>query len=76
MLLLQTALVNQLHVRIQPGMDIRRDFVAGHADCFTGAEEAAAGCAVAGYIEGLAANEISAQKADRLSDLMAQLEGL
>jgi hypothetical protein len=30
---------------------------------------------LAGYIEGLAANEISAEKLDRLSDLMAELEG-
>ncbi len=28
------------------------------------------------HIEGLAANEISAEKVDRLSDLMAELEGL
>ncbi|KAA0944446.1 non-ribosomal peptide synthetase [Pseudomonas sp. ANT_H14] len=32
--------------------------------------------ALAGYIDGLAANDISAEKVDRLSDLMAQLEGL
>jgi len=32
--------------------------------------------ALAGYIDGLAANEISAEKVDRLSDLMAELEGL
>ena len=31
--------------------------------------------ALAGYIDGLAANEISAEKVDRLSDLMAELEG-
>jgi hypothetical protein len=31
---------------------------------------------LAGYIDGLAANEISAEKVDRLSDLMAELEGL
>ncbi|WP_042935186.1 phosphopantetheine-binding protein, partial [Pseudomonas gingeri] len=31
---------------------------------------------LAGYIEGLAANEINEEKVDRLSDLMAELEDL
>ncbi len=31
---------------------------------------------LAGYIDGLQASEISEEKVDRLSDLMAELEGL
>ena len=31
---------------------------------------------LAAYIDGLGANEISEEKVDRLSDLMAELEGL
>ncbi|WP_339539814.1 non-ribosomal peptide synthetase [Pseudomonas sp. RA_5y_Pfl1_P24] len=62
--LLATQIASRVQKTLQRDVPLRAMF-----ECSTVAE-------LAGYIEGLAGNEISAQKVDRLSDLMAELEGL
>ncbi|MFL6874633.1 non-ribosomal peptide synthetase [Pseudomonas marginalis] len=62
--LLATQIASRVQKTLQRDVPLRAMF-----ECSTVAELAA-------YIEGLAANEISAEKVDRLSDLMAELEGL
>ena len=61
--LLATQIASRVQKTLQRDVPLRAMF-----ECSTVAE-------LAGYIEGLAANEISAEKVDRLSDLMAELEG-
>ena len=62
--LLATQIASRVQKTLQRDVPLRAMF-----ECSTVAE-------LAEYIEGLAANEISAEKVDRLSDLMAELEGL
>jgi acyl-coenzyme A synthetase/AMP-(fatty) acid ligase/acyl carrier protein len=62
--LLATQIASRVQKTLQRDVPLRAMF-----ECSTVAE-------LGGYIEGLAANEISAQKVGRLSDLMAELEGL
>lgn len=62
--LLATQIASRVQKTLQRDVPLRAMF-----ECSTVAE-------LAGYIEGLAANEISTEKVDRLSDLMAELEGL
>ncbi|CAN2981489.1 MULTISPECIES: non-ribosomal peptide synthetase [Pseudomonas] len=62
--LLATQIASRVQKTLQRDVPLRAMF-----ECSTVAE-------LAGYIEGLAGNEISAEKVDRLSDLMAELEGL
>ncbi|NIL16888.1 non-ribosomal peptide synthetase [Pseudomonas sp. AN3A02] len=62
--LLATQIASRVQTTLQRDVPLRAMF-----ECSTVEE-------LAGYIDGLAANEISAQKVDRLSDLMAELEGL
>ncbi|MCK6187462.1 non-ribosomal peptide synthetase [Pseudomonas sp. EYE_354] len=62
--LLATQIASRVQKSLQRDVPLRAMF-----ECSTVAE-------LAEYIEGLAANEISAEKVDRLSDLMAELEGL
>jgi len=62
--LLATQIASRVQKALQRDVPLRAMF-----ECSTVAE-------LAEYIEGLAANEISAEKVDRLSDLMAELEGL
>ena len=62
--LLATQIASRVQKTLQRDVPLRAMF-----ECSTVAE-------LAEYIDGLAANEISAEKVDRLSDLMAQLEGL
>jgi len=62
--LLATQIASRVQKTLQRDVPLRAMF-----ECSTVAQ-------LAEYIDGLAANEISAQKADRLSDLMAELEGL
>ncbi|WP_226478064.1 non-ribosomal peptide synthetase [Pseudomonas sp. MWU16-30323] len=61
--LLATQIASRVQKTLQRDVPLRAMF-----ECSTVEE-------LAGYIDGLAANEISAQKVDRLSDLMAELEG-
>ncbi|SFU92729.1 non-ribosomal peptide synthetase [Pseudomonas sp. OV546] len=61
--LLATQIASRVQKTLQRDVPLRAMF-----ECSTVAE-------LAEYIEGLAANEISAEKVDRLSDLMAELEG-
>ncbi|MCF5018360.1 amino acid adenylation domain-containing protein [Pseudomonas lactis] len=61
--LLATQIASRVQKTLQRDVPLRAMF-----ECSTVAE-------LAGYIEGLAGNEISAEKVDRLSDLMAELEG-
>ncbi|WLH88802.1 non-ribosomal peptide synthetase [Pseudomonas sp. FP453] len=61
--LLATQIASRVQKTLQRDVPLRAMF-----ECSTVAE-------LAGYIEGLAVNEISAEKVDRLSDLMAELEG-
>ncbi|WP_455917339.1 non-ribosomal peptide synthetase [Pseudomonas cerasi] len=62
--LLATQIASRVQKTLQRDVPLRAMF-----ECSTVAE-------LAEYIEGVAANEISAEKVDRLSDLMAELEGL
>ncbi|NWC45178.1 non-ribosomal peptide synthetase [Pseudomonas edaphica] len=62
--LLATQIASRVQKTLQRDVPLRAMF-----ECGTVAE-------LAEYIDGLAANEISAEKVDRLSDLMAELEGL
>ena len=62
--LLATQIASRVQKTLQRDVPLRAMF-----ECSTVA-------ALAEYIEGLAANEISEEKVDRLSDLMAELEGL
>ncbi|MBR7214993.1 amino acid adenylation domain-containing protein [Pseudomonas sp. B2021] len=62
--LLATQIASRVQKTLQRDVPLRAMF-----ECSTVAELAA-------YIDGLAGNEISAEKVDRLSDLMAELEGL
>ncbi|SDY88535.1 non-ribosomal peptide synthetase [Pseudomonas salomonii] len=62
--LLATQIASRVQKTLQRDVPLRAMF-----ECSTVAE-------LAEYINGLAANEISAEKVDRLSDLMAELEGL
>ncbi|NWE64957.1 non-ribosomal peptide synthetase [Pseudomonas tolaasii] len=62
--LLATQIASRVQKTLQRDVPLRAMF-----ECSTVAE-------LAEYIEGLAANDISAEKVDRLSDLMAELEGL
>ncbi|AHC37060.1 MULTISPECIES: non-ribosomal peptide synthetase [unclassified Pseudomonas] len=62
--LLATQIASRVQKTLQRDVPLRAMF-----ECSTVAT-------LAEYIDGLAANEISAQKVDRLSDLMAELEGL
>ncbi|WP_431700481.1 non-ribosomal peptide synthetase [Pseudomonas sp. BR20] len=62
--LLATQIASRVQKTLQRDVPLRAMF-----ECSTVAE-------LAEYIEGLAANEISVEKVDRLSDLMAELEGL
>ncbi|WP_330214017.1 non-ribosomal peptide synthetase [Pseudomonas sp. Z18(2022)] len=62
--LLATQIASRVQKTLQRDVPLRAMF-----ECSTVEE-------LAGYIDGLAANEISAEKVDRLSDLMAELEGL
>ena len=62
--LLATQIASRVQKTLQRDVPLRAMF-----ECSTVAE-------LAEYIDGLAANEVSAEKVDRLSDLMAQLEGL
>ncbi|KAF2410814.1 non-ribosomal peptide synthase domain TIGR01720/amino acid adenylation domain-containing protein [Pseudomonas antarctica] len=62
--LLATQIASRVQKTLQRDVPLRAMF-----ECSTVAE-------LAVYIDGLAANEISAEKVDRLSDLMAELEGL
>ena len=61
--LLATQIASRVQKTLQRDVPLRAMF-----ECSTVAE-------LAEYIEGLAGNEISAEKVDRLSDLMAELEG-
>ena len=62
--LLATQIASRVQKTLQRDVPLRAMF-----ECSTVEE-------LAGYIDGLAANEISAGAVDRLSDLMAELEGL
>ncbi|AZE68389.1 non-ribosomal peptide synthetase [Pseudomonas synxantha] len=62
--LLATQIASRVQKNLQRDVPLRAMF-----ECSTVAE-------LAEYIDGLAVNEISAEKVDRLSDLMAELEGL
>ncbi|AZE62385.1 non-ribosomal peptide synthetase [Pseudomonas synxantha] len=62
--LLATQIASRVQKTLQRDVPLRAMF-----ECSTVAE-------LAEYIEGLAGNEISAEKVERLSDLMAELEGL
>ncbi|NWA86612.1 non-ribosomal peptide synthetase [Pseudomonas sp. D2002] len=62
--LLATQIASRVQKTLQRDVPLRAMF-----ECSTVAQ-------LAEYIEGLAANEISTEKVDRLSDLMAELEGL
>ncbi|MEX5558274.1 non-ribosomal peptide synthetase [Pseudomonas rhodesiae] len=62
--LLATQIASRVQKTLQRDVPLRAMF-----ECSTVAE-------LAEYIEGLAGNEISVEKVDRLSDLMAELEGL
>ena len=62
--LLATQIASRVQKTLQRDVPLRAMF-----ECSTVAE-------LAEYIDGLAAHEISAEKVDRLSDLMAELEGL
>ncbi|WP_315337930.1 non-ribosomal peptide synthetase [Pseudomonas grimontii] len=62
--LLATQIASRVQKTLQRDVPLRAMF-----ECSTVAQ-------LAEYIEGLAANEISAEKVERLSDLMAELEGL
>ncbi|WP_213153634.1 non-ribosomal peptide synthetase [Pseudomonas carnis] len=62
--LLATQIASRVQKTLQRDVPLRAMF-----ECSTVAE-------LAEYIEGVAGNEISAEKVDRLSDLMAELEGL
>ncbi|PQZ90943.1 MULTISPECIES: non-ribosomal peptide synthetase [Pseudomonas] len=62
--LLATQIASRVQKTLQRDVPLRAMF-----ECSTVAE-------LAEYIDGLAGNEISAEKVDRLSDLMAELEGL
>ena len=62
--LLATQIASRVQKVLQRDVPLRAMF-----ECSTVAE-------LAGYIEGLAGNQISAEKVERLSDLMAELEGL
>ncbi|WP_395605332.1 non-ribosomal peptide synthetase [Pseudomonas sp. B16120] len=62
--LLATQIASRVQKTLQRDVPLRAMF-----ECSTVAE-------LVGYIEGLVGNEISAEKVDRLSDLMAELEGL
>ncbi|ETK21803.1 non-ribosomal peptide synthetase [Pseudomonas sp. FH1] len=62
--LLATQIASRVQKTLQRDVPLRAMF-----ECSTVAE-------LAEYIDGLGANEISAEKVDRLSDLMAELEGL
>ncbi|KRP75068.1 peptide synthase [Pseudomonas paralactis] len=62
--LLATQIASRVQKTLQRDVPLRAMF-----ECSTVAE-------LAEYIDGLAVNEISAEKVDRLSDLMAELEGL
>ena len=62
--LLATQIASRVQKTLQRDVPLRAMF-----ECSTVVE-------LAEYIDGLAANEISAEKVDRLSDLMAELEGL
>ena len=62
--LLATQIASRVQKTLQRDVPLRAMF-----ECSTVEE-------LAGYIDGLAANEISAEKVDRLSDLMAELEEL
>ncbi|PRA31359.1 non-ribosomal peptide synthetase [Pseudomonas poae] len=62
--LLATQIASRVQKTLQRDVPLRAMF-----ECSTVAE-------LAEYIDGLAANDISAEKVDRLSDLMAELEGL
>ncbi|OYU04460.1 MAG: non-ribosomal peptide synthetase [Pseudomonas sp. PGPPP1] len=62
--LLATQIASRVQKTLQRDVPLRAMF-----ECSTVAE-------LAEYIDGLAAKEISAEKVDRLSDLMAELEGL
>ena len=62
--LLATQIASRVQKTLQRDVPLRAMF-----ECSTVAQ-------LAGYIDGLAANEISAEKVDRLSDLMAELEGM
>ncbi|NWA46118.1 non-ribosomal peptide synthetase [Pseudomonas reactans] len=62
--LLATQIASRVQKTLQRDVPLRAMF-----ECSTVGE-------LAEYIDGLAANEISAEKVDRLSDLMAELEGL
>ena len=62
--LLATQIASRVQQTLQRDVPLRAMF-----ECSTVAE-------LAEYIDGLAAKEISAEKVDRLSDLMAELEGL
>ncbi|WLH83117.1 non-ribosomal peptide synthetase [Pseudomonas sp. FP2338] len=62
--LLATQIASRVQKTLQRDVPLRAMF-----ECSTVAE-------LAEYIDGLAANEISEEKVDRLSDLMAELEGL
>ncbi|NMX54430.1 non-ribosomal peptide synthetase [Pseudomonas sp. WS 5146] len=62
--LLATQIASRVQKTLQRDVPLRAMF-----ECSTVAE-------LAEYIDGLEANEISAEKVDRLSDLMAELEGL
>ncbi|MDQ0702716.1 amino acid adenylation domain-containing protein/non-ribosomal peptide synthase protein (TIGR01720 family) [Pseudomonas sp. W3I7] len=62
--LLATQIASRVQKTLQRDVPLRAMF-----ECSTVAE-------LAEYIDGLAANQISAEKVDRLSDLMAELEGL
>ncbi|MBD9456721.1 non-ribosomal peptide synthetase [Pseudomonas sp. PDM05] len=62
--LLATQIASRVQKSLQRDVPLRAMF-----ECSTVAE-------LAEYIDGLAANEVSAEKVDRLSDLMAQLEGI
>jgi hypothetical protein len=62
--LLATQIASRVQKSLQRDVPLRAMF-----ECSTVAE-------LATYIEGLAASDISAGTVDRLSDLMAELEGL
>ena len=62
--LLATQIASRVQKTLQRDVPLRAMF-----ECSTVAQ-------LAEYIDGLAANDISAEKVDRLSDLMAELEGL
>ena len=61
--------LGEIEARLHEQAEVRDVPLRAMFECSTVAE-------LAGYIEGLAANEISAEKVDRLSDLMAELEGM